>query len=320
MFRGGREVGRPGLPACALSPSRNAGGSKLRRLIVTGDDFGLAVEVNEAIELAHREGILTAASLMVGAPAAEDAVQRARRLPSLAVGLHVVVVRGRPVLPAEQIPDLVDGTGMLSTDLVGAGIRFASRPAAARQLESEIRAQFERFRQTGLALDHADAHNHMHFHPAVLRILIAVGRDYGLRAIRVPRESPVRSWRAARGGLALRLGASLFLRPWLTRMRRRVRKAGLISNDWVFGMNDDGRMDTGWLLRTIEELPEGVSEIGFHPAARGFDEADPRTRAYRRTEELAALTSPLVATALRRRSVERTTFGALAAGRDRCEG
>ena len=93
----------------------------MRRLIVTGDDFGLAVPVNEAIEEAHRHGILTAASLMVGAEAAADAVERARRLPSLRVGLHLVLVEGRSVLPPEAIPDLVDRHGEFSPRLVRAG-------------------------------------------------------------------------------------------------------------------------------------------------------------------------------------------------------
>jgi len=89
----------------------------MRKLIVTGDDFGLAVPVNEAIEEAHRRGILTTASLMVGAGAAADAVERARQLPTLRVGLHLVLVEGRPVLPPREIPDLVDGRGEFSTRL-----------------------------------------------------------------------------------------------------------------------------------------------------------------------------------------------------------
>src|SRR5262245_54545433 len=113
----------------------------MRRLIVTADDFGLAVPVNEAIEEAHRKGILTSASLMVAAPGTADAVERARRLPTLRVGLHVVVVEGRPVLDPGDVPDLVDGRGEFSTHLVGAGFRFFFRASVRRQLEAEIRAQ-----------------------------------------------------------------------------------------------------------------------------------------------------------------------------------
>ncbi len=121
--------------------------------------------INEAIERAHKEGILTAASLMVGSPAAADAVRRARALPSLKVGLHVVVVRGLAMLSHEAIPLIADRAGMLPTDLFHAGVLFFFNGAARRQLEAEIRAQFEAYRVTGLPLDHVDAHNHLHYHP-----------------------------------------------------------------------------------------------------------------------------------------------------------
>ena len=75
----------------------------MKSLVITSDDFGAAPEVNEAVEQAHRDGVLTAASLMVAAPGAADAVERAKRLPSLGVGLHVVLVEGKPALPPEVV-------------------------------------------------------------------------------------------------------------------------------------------------------------------------------------------------------------------------
>ena len=152
----------------------------MRQLIVTGDDFGLAVPVNEALEIAHRDGILRTASLMVGADAAEDALERARRLPSLRVGLHVVLVEGRPVLRPDEVPDLVDASGEFRTDLIASGFRFFFRRDVRRQLEVEIRAQFEAFQKTGLRLDHVNTHNHMHLHPTVLSLLLRIGREYGM--------------------------------------------------------------------------------------------------------------------------------------------
>ncbi|MBV8601489.1 MAG: hopanoid biosynthesis-associated protein HpnK, partial [Candidatus Eremiobacteraeota bacterium] len=172
-------------------------GSAARRLIVTADDFGSSLAVNEAVERGHREGILTSASLMVAGEAAGDAIARARALPSLAVGLHVVVVNGTPVLPPRKVPALVDARGAFSDDLVGAGVRYFFDPAARRQLAAEIRAQFEAFAASGLRLDHANAHNHMHVHPTVLSTIIAVGKDFGLPGVRLPREPYLRSWQSA---------------------------------------------------------------------------------------------------------------------------
>jgi hopanoid biosynthesis associated protein HpnK len=148
-------------------------------LIVTADDFGLADEVNDAVETAHRQGILTAASLMVGAPAAADAVDRARRMPGLRVGLHLVLVEGRPVLPPERLPDLVDATAHFRTDMVRLGFDIFARPSVRRQVRAEIDAQFRAFQATGLALDHVNAHKHFHVHPTVASETIAAAVRYG---------------------------------------------------------------------------------------------------------------------------------------------
>ncbi|HVT57335.1 MAG TPA: hopanoid biosynthesis-associated protein HpnK [Thermoanaerobaculia bacterium] len=283
----------------------------MRRLIVTGDDFGLALEVNEAIEEAHRRGILTTASLMVGAAAAADAVDRARRLPSLRVGLHVVLVEGRPVLPPAEVPDLVDERGELSPRLVRSGFRFFFRPRVRRQLAAEIRAQFAAFSATGLALDHVNAHNHMHLHPTVLRLILAVGREYGLAAVRLPYEPPLVSWRAAGKGLGRRVLTSAFLGPWIALLRRRLARAGLKSNQFAFGLYDSGNMCSGLVGRLLGSLPEGVTEIYFHPATARCPEIDRHMPGYRHQAELEALTSHTVRDALRAAGVQRIAFSDL---------
>src|SRR5262249_52979458 len=160
----------------------------MKQLVVTADDFGLCEEVNTAVEIAHRDGILSAASLMVSAPAAKDAIGRALRSPTLRVGLHIVLVDGRPTLPPEEIPDLVDASGAFPNDLFGAAVRWFFSPAARRQLEREVRAQFDAFRSTGIALDHVNAHNHMHLHPTVLGIVLPLAARFGGRFIRLPFE------------------------------------------------------------------------------------------------------------------------------------
>jgi hopanoid biosynthesis associated protein HpnK len=285
----------------------------LKRLIVSGDDFGLAVPVNEAIERAHTDGILGSTSLMVSAPAADDAVARARRLPSLKVGLHVVVVRGRPTLPQADVADLVGADGHFSPHLVRAGFNFL-RPRARRQLASEIRAQFEAYRRTGLPLEHVDAHNHMHVHPTVLDLILEVGRDYGVRAVRLPREPVRASWRAARCRLAARLTARAFLAPWLALMERRLDRAGLSHNDWIFGMTDTGRMTADVVLAQLANLPPGLTEIYFHPATRRWEGMDPLLGPYELERELEALTSPAVAGAIESLGIERAAFGDPAGG------
>jgi chitin disaccharide deacetylase len=263
----------------------------VRRLIVTADDFGLDVAVNEAVEAAHRHGLLTAASLMVGAPAAADAVMRARRLPQLGVGLHLVLVDGRPLLPVGEVAGLVGRDGEFDRNIARAGLRFFFQPGVRRRLAQEIRAQFEAFRATGLALDHVDAHKHMQLHPTVARLLIEIGGDYGMTAMRVPAE-PVAVLRAA---VPEESCATPFHRPWALRLRQRARWAGIAAADHVFGIAWSGRLTEQRMLRLLPYLPAGVSEIYCHPAARPTPRLEAAMPGYRPCDELAALLSPAVA-------------------------
>ncbi|HYK92297.1 MAG TPA: hopanoid biosynthesis-associated protein HpnK [Acidobacteriota bacterium] len=283
----------------------------MKRIIVTGDDFGLAIPVNEAISRAHSEGILTTASLMVGADGARDAVARARNLPSLRVGLHLVLVEGKPVLPPAEVPDLVNAQGEFSTRLVRAGFNYFFKPGIRRQLEAEIRAQFEAFSNTGLALDHANAHNHMHLHPTILQLMLSVGGEYGLSAVRVPYEPPLSSWRATGRSLAGKVAEWMFLSPWLSLMKRRLRRARLRFNDFIFGMADSGAMTAGVVLKFLAHLPEGVTEMYFHPATRRCPEIDRNMPEYRHEEEFKALTDKSVLEALEAAGALRIAFSDL---------
>ena len=136
---------------------------------------------------------------MVGAPAAADAVERARRLPKLRVGLHVVLVDGAPVMRASAHTGASRPNGYLRNDLPRYGAALAMSPAARRQAAEEIAAQFEAFRATGLPLDHVNAHRHFHLHPVVAASIMRIGRRYGMAALRVPVEPAHTSRKSIRG-------------------------------------------------------------------------------------------------------------------------
>src|SRR5258708_3373462 len=151
----------------------------------------------EAVPQARAAGVLTAGSLMVAAPAAADAVRRARDLPNLRVGLHLVLADGSAMLAPDLIPALADGTGRMNSRMFVNGVRFFAFRGVRRQLEAEIRAQFAAFARTGLTLDHVNVHKHFHLHPTLLEMLLRIGREYGVTAVRGP-EEPL--WFAGRGG------------------------------------------------------------------------------------------------------------------------
>jgi hopanoid biosynthesis associated protein HpnK len=284
-----------------------------RFLVVTADDFGLDESVNDAVEQAARAGTLTAASLMVAAPAAQDAVRRARALPQLNVGLHLTLADGRAQLPPREIPRLVDADGRFGDRLAYDGWRYFALPAVRRQLQAEIRAQFAAFARTGLTLDHLNAHKHLHLHPTVLALVLEIGAEYGLNAVRVPAE-PL--W-YARGVSAPAWLGSLGLAPWLALMRSRLKGARIAYNDRVFGIATSGAMDEARLLEILERLPPGSTEIYLHPATRSGESIAPSMRGYRHADELAGLLSGRVRDALAASGARRGGFRDLAAARNR---
>jgi len=275
----------------------------VKSLIITADDFGAAREVNDAVEQAHRRGALTAASLMVSAPGASDAVARAKLMPSLRVGLHLVLVDGRPALPAAQIPDLVDSDGFFRTNMARAGAAMFFLPRARRQLAAEIEAQFQAFAATGLALDHVNTHKHFHLHPTIAGAILRVGKNYGLRAIRVPLE-PHDVLRKAEPGT--KLPSALATAPWARLSRARFRAAGLRVPDAVFGLAWSGAMTPARVLGLIENLPEGLNEIYLHPATGAYPGSAP---GYRYEDERDALIAPRAVEAFRNSAIAKGGFG-----------
>ena len=265
-----------------------------KRLIVTADDFGMSLAVNEAVEQAFNDGILTCASLMMGGAAVKDAVERAHRMRGLGVGLHVTLADGRPVSPRSQVRGLIDQDGNFRNDLARSGIRWFFNPLVRLQLAREINAQFQAFAATGLVLDHVNAHKHLHFHPTVTAMLISIGRRYGMLALRIPDEPRDVLLEADPGADIPKSRMGLLLQS----MRRRAKRAKLAYNDAIFGLAWSGAMTEDRLLSLIPHLPEGLNELYCHPATADADAVEGGAPGYLYQEELAALLSPSVRRAL----------------------
>jgi len=270
-----------------------------RRLVIfTADDFGLASPVNEAVALAHRQGLLRCASLMVAAPAAASALALARDLPELCLGVHLTLIQGRAVLPPRHIPLLVDSQGRFPNSPVRTGWRYYFHPKLLPQIRRELAAQIEAALAAGLTLWHLNGHVNLHLHPRIFPVVADLAREYRIPAVRLAEED----WRTT---LALapdrpiaKVSQGLIFLLLSRRARRRARAAGLICNDHLFGFLNDGRMTEEFLLALVPKLSPGVTEIYSHPAS--FADAELRRWAprYRRREELAALLSPRLQAAL----------------------
>ncbi len=223
----------------------------MKHLIVTADDFGRSPEINAAIERAHRAGFVTQASLMVHAPAAADAVEIARRNPALSVGLHLTLCAGC----AAQVSALTDARGNFPASPARAGLRYAFSSALAEPLRCEIAAQFARFRALGFAATYWDGHTHLHLHPTIFRLTLPIAIEHGFRAVRLVREpghfAPV---------------------PWIFHALSRAAlphfaRHGVQFADRIFGLRETGRMTTEVIARRLAQLPDGTSELYFHPGA-----------------------------------------------------
>ena len=262
----------------------------------TADDFGLSLTINEAVEDAHRRGVLDAASLMVAGAAAADAVARAKRLPGLRVGLHIVAVEGPCVLPPSELAAIAGPDGRLPSRQVKLAFAYALTRRARRQIAREIHAQFGAFAATGLPLGHADAHKHMHLHPVVGRILIAAGKEFGLTQLRVPAE-PSRVMRVCGERLSFGEHALYFWTGWL---RAAAARAGLRTTEHCFGLRWSGHMTAERLIRLARHLPPGSSEIYLHPATSGDSELRRWMPGYEHEAEYRALIDADVARAFGR--------------------
>ncbi len=252
-------------------------------LIFSADDFGLTRSVNEAVEIAHTQGVLTQASLMVAAPAAADAVARAKNLPNLNVGLHLVLVDGDSLLGHDKLPTITDKDGKFPKNQAALGVKYFFSPKARRELKAEIAAQFAAFAATGLPLHHADAHKHMHLHPTVARLMIATGKAHGLQRIRIPAEPPAILKRC---GEHPRL-ADYALFAWSRLLRFQAR--GLIATKYVFGVKWSGHMTLARMRTLLANLPARDCEIYFHPATERDAELIALMPDYDHTGELETL-------------------------------
>jgi hopanoid biosynthesis associated protein HpnK len=273
--------------------------SHVRQLAFTADDFGASTRVNDAVARAAREGVLTGASWMAGGAAAEPALRLVRDIPQLAVGVHLTCVLGRSILPASAIPALVDAEGNFPRSPVVQGLRLVSSAAARAQLRAELGAQIERCLAGGCPPRHLDAHLDFQVHPVVFPIVTALAREYGIRAIRLPRDPLLPALAFDRRHLLRKFTeAAVFL--LLCRRAVRIAEAhGLRVADRVYGHHQTGAVDERYVLTVVRGIPEGVSEFYCHPGAMAGP--DP---------ELAALLSAEVREACDARGIRRRHYDA----------
>ena len=258
----------------------------MKRLIVNADDFGFTRDVNAGIVECHRNGILTATTLMANGPAFEDAVRLSRENPTLDIGCHLVLV-GSPGFPA-TVAQLVQAVALR---------RIPIYDELAKQVRIVLNA--------GLHPTHLDTHKHTHLLPPVLDAVARLSEEFAIPWVRRPFDFPVQ---ADGVGLAKRI-VSRGLGVMRGRFHRVLAAHGCRTTDFFAGFRITGRYDAAELARLIGLLPEGTTEFMCHPGYCGSELQAARTRLKdSRERELAALISVEVKEAIERFQVRLSNY------------
>lgn len=271
------------------------------RLIINADDYGWSEGANEAICTLFDLGVVTSTSLMMGAPAAADALNRLRTRPGLAVGLHMVMVYGPALLPREQIPHLVDARGWFSMNPTVAGLRYTFLPACQRELRRELEAQFAAFAKTGLQWSHIDSHLHFSLTPVFFRTALEIARKYPVVGFRVPEDDFELYSRMEPEDAAGQKVLAWWFAQSCPKQRREAQKRGYTLTQHCYGLFRTGRLNAEYLARLTRALPDGDHELHCHP--------DLSTEAGE--NEFNALRSAEFRDALTERGVELATYASL---------
>lgn len=290
----------------------------MRRLIVNADDFGYTAGVNRAIVEAHSRGVVTSSTLMANGPAFAEAAELATTLPKLSIGCHVVLIDGRPVLGAEQLPSLTKGS--LFRDGL---MTFAARAIAGRvdadEITAEATAQIRKLQSAGIAVSHIDTHKHTHLFPKILRPLLRAAASCGIRAVRNPfgPRLPLRSSHLlARPGLWARYAEVRIVGGFAGKFRAAVDREGFIAPDGTLGIVVTGSLDETLFHAIARSIPQGTWEFVCHPGYNDADlqQAETRLRQSRETE-LRVLTLPTAREVLSQQGIELISYRELAAKR-----
>jgi predicted glycoside hydrolase/deacetylase ChbG (UPF0249 family) len=261
------------------------------RLIVNADDLGLTPGVNRAIVELHQAGVLTSTTLMARAGATPEAIRMALATPTLGVGCHIVLVDGEPVLPARQIPSLIEKeTGRFPVTLSAFLRRLFTGRIRSAEMEAEAGAQIAVLKDAGLRLTHIDTHKHTHMFPPVLEPVLRAARAAGIGAVRNPFE-PEWAVRATPRAPLTRAAEVFALRRLGPFFGRLIARGKVATTDGTIAVAGTGILDAGVVRSLLRELPEGTWELVTHP---GYNDADldkvsTRLRASRDIEREALL-------------------------------
>ena len=279
------------------------------RLIVNADDLGWSDGVTAGILRAHREGIVTSATLAANMPAAAEAIDAAAEAGDLGVGVHLNACQG-PALSQAGRRELAAHAGRMdatASRLVRAIVLRPRRVLPA--VEAEFAAQIEFCLERGLRPTHVDSHRHAHAWPSVFRLVRRLCERYDIPWIRRHRERP--AWLGGFWGRAparqRRTSRQLNLLGAVCRRLGRER----LATEGTIGVAHTGRLRPELLCEALGRVGPGATEIMAHPGyAEGLSAGQTRLLADRE-KEMDALCDPRPRRVLDGRGIELIHYGRL---------
>jgi hopanoid biosynthesis associated protein HpnK len=243
----------------------------MRSLIVNADDLGWTRGVNRGIAEAHQNGIVTSTTVLANGEAFDDGVKLARSFPSLGVGVHLNLSDGAPVLPASEVPTLVNKRGQFCGGPEQLLLRLARRGLSGEEVEREWDAQIRRVRAAGLDPTHLDGHKHVHMLPGLFPIALKLAKRHGIGSVRISlEESTLRTALASGAGqdtsVVLRQGVQARgLKLLAHEAREQTERAGIAAADYFCGIAQTGELTLAGVEKFLHALPEGTTELMCHP-------------------------------------------------------
>lgn len=276
-----------------------------RTLVVTADDVGLHERMNEGSIRAHRDGIVTAVSLVANGRAFDHAVELLRQERALDVGVHLTYVEETPLSPLSDVTSLLDDDGRFLKSFRSFSFRYLYGGVDLAELERELRKQIERVLQAGLTVIHLNSHQHLHLFPRIFDRVLALAEEFRIPNVRMPEDYPKTSEHDVRA-ISIRV---------LSAMSGRARHkwkghTPIAMNDRAVGILHAGHLTAPYLVELLDST-EGVTELVTHPGVATAEIAKTYEWGYDWDEETAALCAPAVRKAIVDRGIQLTRFSEL---------
>lgn len=279
----------------------------MKQIILNADDFGRHKCINDAVVNGVTQGCLRSASLMAVGPAFDEAVRICKQYPELGTGLHLTLIDGHPILPADEIPSLVTNNGCFYADHNAFLKQFLCGRIRLDEVRRELAAQLQKLQAAGLQPDHIDSHQHMHVLPGIIDIALDLAKSTGIPALRIPTAPLTTPDGLLSDGIGAFIGRA-GLHTLAAMARWKANRAGLYAPEHFTGIVAGDAVDQTYLASILKHLPDGTTEVMLHPGTNNLLLQAECNWDHDFIKELEAITAPEIRDLMVRNHIECTNF------------